>query len=49
MYLEVLAIGHSPAPYVRMLRKNGLYRTIKTVARKSLGSIANIAVSCPGF
>jgi SAM-dependent methyltransferase len=37
MDLDVLAIGASPIPYVRMLRKNGPFRTMKTLARKSLG------------
>lgn len=37
MDLDVIALGISPVPYVRMLWKNGPFRTIKTVARKSLG------------
>jgi SAM-dependent methyltransferase len=37
MDLDVLAIGSSPIPYLRMLRKNGPFRTMKTIARKSLG------------
>jgi SAM-dependent methyltransferase len=34
---DVIAIGISPAQYVRMLRRNGLERTLKTVGRKVLG------------
>jgi SAM-dependent methyltransferase len=37
MDLDVLAFGPSPVPYLRMLRKNGPFRTMKTLARKSLG------------
>jgi SAM-dependent methyltransferase len=35
--LEVIAQGASPVPYVRMLRSNGVRRTVKTVGRKLLG------------
>lgn len=37
MDLEVLANGLSPVPYLRMLRTNGPFRTMKTLARKGLG------------
>jgi SAM-dependent methyltransferase len=33
---DVLAVGMRPAPYVRMLRVNGVQRTLKTVGRKLL-------------
>jgi SAM-dependent methyltransferase len=34
---DVIAIGFSPAQYARMLSRNGLQRTLKTVGRKMLG------------
>jgi SAM-dependent methyltransferase len=33
---DVVAFGASPRPYVRMVRVNGLQRTLKTIARKML-------------
>jgi ubiquinone/menaquinone biosynthesis C-methylase UbiE len=35
--LDVIAQGFDPAGYVRMLRANGLKRTVKTIGRKLLG------------
>ena len=37
MDLEIIPVGASPVPYVRMLWTNGLFRTMKTLARKGLG------------
>lgn len=37
MDLDVLANGFSPMPYLQMLRINGPFRTMKTLARKALG------------
>jgi SAM-dependent methyltransferase len=37
MDLEFMAFGLSPIPYLRMLRTNGPFRTMKTVARKASG------------
>jgi SAM-dependent methyltransferase len=37
MDLESMALGLSPIPYFRMLRTNGPFRTVKTLARKALG------------
>jgi hypothetical protein len=38
MDLEIIPFGLSPIPYFRMLRTNGLFRTVKTIARKGLGT-----------
>jgi SAM-dependent methyltransferase len=35
--LDVIPHGANPASYLKMLRQNGLMRTLKTVARKGLG------------
>ena len=35
--LDVIPQGANPAVYVRMLKQNGVMRTVKTVARKALG------------
>ena len=35
--LDVIPVGFAPLTYLQMLRKNGGFRTVKTLARKGLG------------
>jgi SAM-dependent methyltransferase len=37
MDLDVMPVGFAPFVYMQMLRKNGGFRTLKTIARKGLG------------